>query len=59
MIYIINYNLFNFDYNNIYEYVYYINRITRIDNINIIIFFYNNKNKNIVKTLIKLLIKIY
>ena len=57
--YIINYNLSNFDYNDIYEYVYCINRITRIDNINIIISFYNNKNENIVETLIKLLIKIY
>ena len=57
--YIINYNLLNFDYNNIYEYVYRINRITYIDNIDIIISFYNNKNENIVETLIKLLMKIY
>ena len=59
MIYIINYNLLNFNYNDIHEYVYRINRTIRIDNINIIIFFYNNKNKNIVETLIKLLIKTY
>ena len=57
--YIINYNLFNFDYNDIYEYVYRIDRTIYIDNINIIISFYNNKNKNIIETLIKLFIKTY
>ena len=59
VIYIINYNLFNFDYSDIHEYVYRIDRTIYIDNINITISFYNNKNENIAKTLIKLLIKTY